>query len=64
MASEKLVKIALAGALVAVALSVAGYVFVVVKDYLGCESAVSQAAKLGKTLSCKDARAALSAAAK
>jgi hypothetical protein len=62
MASQKIVKFALAGALIAVALSVVGYVMVFWMDHASCERAIDAAAKQGKTLSCSDARAANRAA--
>ncbi|TFW15986.1 hypothetical protein [Duganella callida] len=64
MASEKTVKFILAAAIVAVVLSVFGYVAVFVHDYNGCKQLEDDAAKAGKPMSCADIKAEAKARAK
>ncbi|MRW83921.1 hypothetical protein GJ698_07400 [Pseudoduganella sp. FT26W] len=61
MASEKVVKMGLAAAMVAVVLGVAGYVVVFWHNYTGCQQLEAEAAKNGKPMSCADIKAAAKA---
>ncbi|SDF64143.1 hypothetical protein SAMN05216320_101844 [Duganella sp. OV458] len=58
MASEKVVKLGLAAAMVAIVLGVAGYVLVFWHSYQGCQQLEAEAAKNGKPMSCADIKAA------
>ncbi|NYE60513.1 hypothetical protein FHW58_001665 [Duganella sp. 1224] len=64
MASEKVVKLGLVAAMVAVVLGVAGYVVVFWHNYQGCQQLEAEAARNGKPMSCGDIKAAAKAAAK
>lgn len=64
MASEKLVKLGLAGAMLAVVLGVAGYVLVFYHNYQGCQQLEAEAVRNGKPMSCADIKAAAKAASK
>lgn len=57
MASQKLSKAFIIVALIAVALSVVGYVFVVVADYTDCERIEAAELKKGNKISCRDVKA-------
>lgn len=61
MASEKTVKFMLGCAIVAVALSVLGYVAVFWHNYNGCQQLEAEAAKNGKPMSCGEIKAAAKA---
>jgi hypothetical protein len=61
MASEKVVKLGLAAAMIAVVLGVAGYVMVFWHNYQGCQQLEAEAAKNGKPMSCADIKAAAKA---
>jgi hypothetical protein len=61
MASEKVVKLGLAAAMVAIVLGVAGYVLVFWHSYQGCQQLEAEAAKNGKPMSCADIKAAAKA---
>ena len=61
MASEKVVKLVLAAAMVAVVLGVAGYVLVFWHNYQGCQQLEAEAARNGKPMSCADIKAAAKA---
>ena len=62
MATEKTVKILLLAAIVAVVLSVVGYVVVFAHDYIGCQQLEDAAVKAGKPMSCSEIKAAAKAA--
>lgn len=64
MASEKLVKLGLAGAMLAVVLGVAGYVLVFYHNYQGCQQLEAEAAKNGTPMSCAEIKAAAKEASK
>lgn len=64
MASEKVVKLGLAAAMVAVVLGVAGYVLVFWYNYQGCQQLEAEAARNGNPMSCADIKAAAKAASK
>ncbi|MYN43181.1 hypothetical protein GTP55_27940 [Duganella sp. FT109W] len=61
MASEKLVKMGLAVAMLAVVLGVAGYILVFWHNYQGCQQLEAAAAKNGKPMSCTEIKAAAKA---
>lgn len=61
MASEKLVKMGLAVAMLAVVLGVAGYILVFWHNYQGCQQLEAAAAKNGKPMSCAEIKAAAKA---
>jgi hypothetical protein len=61
MASEKVVKMGLVAAMVAVVLGVAGYVVVFWHNYTGCQQLEAEAARNGKPMSCADIKAAAKA---
>lgn len=61
MPSQKLSKILILGAMAAVALSVVGYVFVVVADYTDCERIEAAELKKGNKVSCRDVKAGMAA---
>lgn len=63
MASEKAVKFALAAAMVAVVLGVAGYVVVFYHNYQGCQQLEEEAVKNGKPMSCAEIKEAAKARA-
>lgn len=64
MASEKVVKLGLAVAMVAIVLGVAGYVMVFWHSYQGCQQLEAEAAKNGKPMSCAEIKAEAKAASK
>lgn len=64
MASEKVVKLGLAAAMIAVVLGVAGYVLVFWHNYQGCQQLEAEAARNGKPMSCADIKAAAKAASR
>jgi flagellar basal body-associated protein FliL len=57
MSSQKLSKAFIIVALIAVACSVVGYVFVVVADYTDCERIEAAELKKGNKVSCRDVKA-------
>lgn len=57
MSSQKLSKAFIIAAMIAVALSVIGYVFVVVADYTDCERIEAAELKKGNKVSCRDIKA-------
>ena len=59
MSSQKLTKIIILGAMAAVALSVVGYVFVVVADYTDCARIEAAELKKGNKVSCRDVKAGM-----
>ncbi|KQQ32373.1 hypothetical protein ASF61_15130 [Duganella sp. Leaf126] len=59
MSSQKFSKIVILCAMVAVALSVIGYVFVVVADYTDCQRIEAAYLKKGKKVSCRDVKAGM-----
>ncbi len=61
MASEKVVKLGLVVAMVAVVLGVAGYVVVFWHNYQGCQQLEAEAARNGKPMSCAEIKAAAKA---
>ena len=61
MSSQKLSKILILGAMAAVALSVVGYVFVVVADYTDCERIEAAELKKGNKVCCRDVKAGMAA---
>ncbi|MDR7049079.1 hypothetical protein J2X54_001527 [Duganella sp. 3397] len=61
MSSQKLTKILILAAMAAVALSVVGYVFVVVADYTDCQRIEAAEMKKGKKVSCRDVKAGMAA---
>lgn len=64
MASEKVVKLGLAVAMVAIVLGVAGYVMVFWHSYQRCQQLEAEAAKNGKPMSCAEIKAEAKAASK
>ncbi|WP_432377377.1 hypothetical protein [Duganella sp. P38] len=64
MASEKVVKLGLAAAMVAIVLGVAGYVLVFWHSYQGCQQLEAEAARNGKPMSCAEIKAEAKAASK
>ena len=61
MSSQKLTKILILAAMAAVALSVVGYVFVVVADYTDCQRIEAAELKKGNKVSCRDVKAGMAA---
>lgn len=61
MASEKVVKMGLVVAMIAVVLGVGGYVLVFWHNYQGCQQLEAEAARNGKPMSCADIKAAAKA---
>ncbi|MET0319323.1 MAG: hypothetical protein ABW069_01230 [Duganella sp.] len=57
MSSQKLSKVFIIAAMLAVALSVVGYVFVVLADYSDCARIEAAELKKGNKVSCRDVKA-------